>query len=136
MVALRVSCVPKLVQVSWKTSGRAHDDVLLARAPVHCANHLALADRRTMLYVEHALALFLPLAAESFHALGIRFAHAITLQGLAKLLQDDARIGYQRQPGMFEGIYVGDIDIDKADTGVLKRSFRSRGEIAVTRSDA
>src|SRR2546421_7985695 len=126
MVALLVSCVPKLVQVSRKTSGRAHDDVLLARAPVHCANHLALADRRTMLYVEHALALFLPLAAESFHALRIRFPHAIALQGLAKLLQDDARIGYQRQPGMVESIYVGNVDIDKTEPGGLKRRFRSR----------
>src|ERR1700680_1809354 len=108
MVALRVSCVPKLVQVSRKTPGRAHHHVLLARAPVHGANRFTLADGRTMLYVEHALALFVPLAAKTLHALRIRVAHAIALQGLAELLKDDARVGHQRQAGMFESIYVGD----------------------------
>src|SRR5205085_11017908 len=101
MVALRVSCFPKLVQVSGKTSGGAHHHVLFARAPVHSANHFTLANGRTMLYVEYALALFVPLAAETLHALRIRIAHAIALQRLAEFLQNDTRVGYQRQPGMF-----------------------------------
>src|SRR5206468_11718529 len=97
--------------------------VLLARAPVHGANHFTLADGRTMLYIEHALALLVPLAAETVHALRIRIAHAKAFERLAEFLQNDARVGHQRQPDMFESIYVADINIDEADAGVLKCSF-------------
>ena len=37
---------------------------------------------------------------------------------------------------VFVGVEFGDVDVDEANVGILKRGFRGAGEIGVTRADA
>ena len=60
----------------------------------------------------------------------------IAARACAEFFERHARIRYQRQRGVLEGIHFRDVDVDESDVGILKSGLRCRREIAIASSDA
>ena len=136
VIGVRALASPKFVHVARHAARRANNDVALAGDFIDGPNHLALAEQRTVAQSVYAIHFPLPLFAVLANPGCVLGRHPVVRHQNCQLFQCSLCIGHQRQCRVLESVELGHVDVQKANSGILKCCLGGAGEIGVAGSDA